>query len=525
MAKIAYILLCHKDPKGIIAQAERLTAAGDFVALHFDGNARREDFEKIRTALQENPSVVFAKRRVKCGWGEWSLVEATLQAVRAAVDAFPRATHFYMLSGDCMPIKSAEYARAFLEREDVDYIESFDFYNSDWIKTGIKEERLIYRHFFNERNNKDWFYRSMEWQKKLGLARKVPGDLVMQIGSQWWCLRRRTIEWVLEFIRKRPDVMRFFRTTWIPDETFFQTLVRHLVREAEIRTRPLTFLMFTDYGMPVTFYNDHYDLLLSQDYLFARKISPDAMELKERLGELYSATGKKFQISNEGRSLFKFLTGRGRIGRRFAPRFWETETSIGRERTLMMVTCKKWHVAKRLVERVRTVTNLPAIEYLFNEGSTQLPDLGGIQSNLEKRTRHRRALVRMLFDYWQTDRLIFCIDPASTELMQDFYNDKAKVRLLEIECDFTDDYLVGHAKRVGLAGDRTPQETIDRLLPTIRYDVKFESDRIREFNFPGFHRIRQSASVNENTSPLAEFLDIPVEKAREIAATEYLFVD
>jgi hypothetical protein len=36
MAKIAYLLLCHKDPDGIIAQAERLTAAGDFVAIHFD---------------------------------------------------------------------------------------------------------------------------------------------------------------------------------------------------------------------------------------------------------------------------------------------------------------------------------------------------------------------------------------------------------------------------------------------------------------------------------------------------------
>ena len=31
--------------------------------------------------------------------------------------------------------------------------------------------------------------------------------------------------------------------------------------------------------------------------------------------------------------------------------------------------------------------------------------------------------------------------------------------------------------------------------------------------------------MDENTLPLAEFLDIPVEKAREIAATEYLFVD
>jgi hypothetical protein len=525
MAKIAYILLTHKDPEGVIAQAERLTAAGDVVAIHYDARSSQKDFDRIRTTLQGNPSVTFTAQRVKCGWGEWSLVDASLMAVRAAVDAFPRATHFYMLSGDCMPIKSAEYSHAFLDREDVDYIESVDFFTSDWIKTGIKDERLIYRHFFNERTQKAWFYRSMNLQRKLGLSRKVPTDIQMQIGSQWWCLRRRTVEWLLEFTEKRRDVMRFFRTTWIPDETFFQTVVRHLVPEHEIRSRTLTFLMFTDYGMPVTFYNDHYDLLLTQDYLFARKISQDAKELKERLGKLYTSKGTRFQISNEGRSLFKFLSGRGRIGRRFAPRFWERESSIGRERQLMMVTCKKWHVAKRLVDRVRQVTNMPAIDYLFNEDATPLPDLGGIQSTLEKRNRHRRALVRMLFDYWQTDRLIFCIDPANLDLMQDFYNDKAAVRLLEIECDFTDDYLIGHARRVGLAGDRTPKETIDRLLPTIRYDVRFESDRIRDAGFSGFHRIRQSASVDENTVPLAEFLDIPVDKAREIAATEYLFVD
>lgn len=525
MARIAYILLCHKDPDGIIAQARRLTAAGDFIAIHFDARAKAADFDRIRSALADNPAVTFAARRIKCGWGEWSLVEATIHAVRAAVEAFPRATHFYMLSGDCMPAKTAEYAHAFLDRDEVDYIESFDFFASDWIKTGIKEERLTYRHWFNERTQKWWFYTSLNLQRRFGLTRKVPHDIQMQIGSQWWCLRRRTIEWVLDFIQKRPDVMRFFRTTWIPDETFFQTIVRHLVPEHEIRSRTLTFLMFTDYGMPVTFYNDHYDLLLSQDYLFARKISPDAKELKERLGALYAETGVSFGISGDGRSLFRFLSGRGREGRRFAPRFWETESSLGRERTLLMVTCKKWHVAKRLVDRVRQVTGMPVVHYLFNEASTPLPDLGGIQTTLEKRTRHRRALVRMLFDYWQTDTLVLCIDPANTDLMQDFYNDKAKVRLLEIQCDFSDDYLIGHARRVGLAGEQTPAEVIGRLLPTIRYDVKFESDRIRDAGFAGLARIKQSQTVDENAVPLAEFLDIPLEKAREIAATGYLFVD
>ena len=72
-----------------------------------------------------------------------------------------------------------------------------------------------------------------------------------------------------------------------------------------------------------------------------------------------------------------------------AIRFWETESSLGRQRTLLMVTCKKWHVAKRLVDRVRQVTNYPAVDYLFNEAATPLPDLGGIQTTLEKRTHSR----------------------------------------------------------------------------------------------------------------------------------------
>jgi uncharacterized protein DUF5928/core-2/I-Branching enzyme len=525
MAKIAYILLCHKDPDAIIEQARRLTAAGDYMAIHFDARARPAHFRQIREALADNPNVTFARKRIKCGWGEWSLVQASLNAVKAALEAFPRATHFYMLSGDCMAIKTAEYTHWFLDDHDCDFIESFDFFESDWIKTGFKEERLIYRHFFNERTHKWLFYQSFEMQKRLGLKRAIPEDVEVQIGSQWWCLRRRTIEWIVDFTRKRRDVMRFFRTTWIPDETFFQTLVRHLVPEKEIEARSLTFLMFSDYGMPVTFYNDHYNLLLSQDFLFARKISPEASDLRTRLGKLYASRDITFQTSNEGRSLFKFLTGRGRIGRRFATRFWETESSLGRERELMIVVCKKWHVAKRLLEEIRKVTNVPAIEYLFNEESTPLPDLGGIQSTLEKRTRHRRALMRMLFDYYETDRLIVCMDPGNLDLLHDFSSDRSVTRMLEVQCQFSDDYLQGHAVRVGLAGDHTSPAAMERLLPTIRNDMLHESDRINDAGFDRCLRIRETSQPEENAARISEFLSISRENALQVAGASHLFAD
>jgi hypothetical protein len=277
--------------------------------------------------------------------------------------------------------------------------------------------------------------------------------------------------------------------------------------------------------MPVTFYNDHYNLLLSQNFLFARKISPEATELRDRLGVLYASDRDDFKISDEGQKLFGFLTGRGRVGSRFAPRFWEADASLGRERELLIIACKKWHVAKRLVGSIKHHLNIPAIDYLFNEEDTDLPDLGGIQSTLDKRTRHRRALMRMLFDYYETDRMIICLDTANLDLMQDFFSDRSTTRLLELECEFTDEFLTGHAKRVGLAGELTTGETMQQLLPTIRYDVIYESDRIRDAGFNNHLRVRELASPDENARPIAEFLSVPEDVARGIAQTPYLFAD
>jgi hypothetical protein len=525
MAKIAFILLCHKDPEAIILQARRLTAAGDCISIHFDARAGADSYARIREALEQNPSVTFARRRVKCGWGEWSLVQATLNAVQAAIDAFPDATHFYMLSGDCNSIKSAAYAHEFLDRDDKDYIESFDFFTSGWIKTGMRGERLVYRHLVNERKHKRLFYWLMDAQKRLRLERAIPEDIQIMIGSQWWCLRRSTIAKILQFCKDRPDVIRFFRTTWIPDETFFQTLVNHVVAVREIETRTLTFLMFTDYGMPVTFYNDHFDLLLSQDFLFARKISSESTELKERLGALWASDRREFAISDEGKKLFEFLSGRGRIGRRFAPRFWESESTLGQDRELLMLVCKKWHVAKRLLAAAKRVTRMRGLEYMFDEANCEIPHLGGLERTLDKRNRHRRAVMKLLFDYYGVDRLMICLDPNNVDLMRDFMSDKSNNRILEIQCTFDDDYLIGHAHRVGLARAETPPEVVEHLLPTLRHEFDYEAVRIREAGFGNHFRIHQDRSPEDNAAVLADYFNLDMDAAREIAETPYLFDD
>ena len=80
MTRIAYILLCHRNPAAVVAQARQLTAAGDCVAIHYDARAPRAGFDAIRSELRDVPGVTFA-RRVRCGWGEWSLVADSLEGM------------------------------------------------------------------------------------------------------------------------------------------------------------------------------------------------------------------------------------------------------------------------------------------------------------------------------------------------------------------------------------------------------------------------------------------------------------
>ena len=45
----------------------------------------------------------------------------------------------------------------------------------------------------------------------LGLRRSLPADLRMRIGSQWWYLRRKTVEAILDFLKNRPEVLIFLK--------------------------------------------------------------------------------------------------------------------------------------------------------------------------------------------------------------------------------------------------------------------------------------------------------------------------
>ena len=92
--------------------------------------------------------------------------------------------------------------------------------------------------------------------------------------------------------------------------------------------------------------------------------------------------------------------------------------------------CQKWPVAQRLVSRVNARTDINALAYLFSEDTVILPNLGGIQASLSQRKRHRKALLRLVFDSNDDDRLLIYLDLAVIDFIKDFCAESPSARLL-----------------------------------------------------------------------------------------------
>jgi len=526
MVRIAYLLLAHRGAASALAQARCLAATGDAVVVHLDARAPRAEHARLRAGLAGLGGVRAVVAPRPCGWGDWSLVAATLDAMRTALAAFPDASHLYLISADCLPIRPAHAIRDALAARDADCIEAHDFFDSDFIRTGLRDERLIYRHPFNERRHPGLFHAALAAQRMLGLRRALPDGLRPRIGSQWWCLRRATAERVRAFCADRPEVPRFFRSTWIPDETFFQTIVRHLVPGTEVTGRAPTFRLFTDYGMPVTFHDDHHDLLLGQDAFFARKVSAEATRLQERLRALHGDDAPPASPGGDAARLYAYRAGRGRAGARAAPAYW-APGAPSPARGLLLLACKKWHVGRRLAARLRAAVG-PGADYVFDEPDADLPrpEATGPAG--------RRALVALLFARHggarpgqahhgsATQRLHLCLDPARHDVVADLAPAAGETRLLEIDCRIDDAYLAGHAARLGLAapdGVPGPGRGADPgLLGALRTDIAREQQGLRALPGIRHFRISEAAAPQENALSLARFLDIPAAEAAPLVA-------
>ena len=274
--KLGVIILAHTGLNRVKEMARYWTGHGAEVVLHLDAKVSEIDYNSIEADLEGTPRLHYAPR-VDCIWGTWSLVDATLKSAEALLNAAPDVTQVLLTSGACIPVRPAPYLFQHLEdHPDTDFIESVATADVPWAVSGLEEERFTLFFPFSWKKRRHLFDRAVDLQRLIRVRRRVPQGLVPHLGSQWWCLTRRTLDAILTD-PERPRYDRFFRKVWIPDEGYFQTLARKHSRKIE--SRSLTFAKFDAQGRPHTFYDDHLHLLAHSGYFLARKIWSEAGKL------------------------------------------------------------------------------------------------------------------------------------------------------------------------------------------------------------------------------------------------------
>ena len=230
--KPAYIVSAYKRPDLLIRLVESLGTSP--IGIHIDKKSDIFNFLKIK--LESFPNVTFLPRHV-CYWGLFGHVAASIEGMKWF--STTSCDYAILLTGQCYPLKSnkdIEIELAGLNGRSV--IESEKFPKAEWNNDDGGFKRI----------NKFYFSCDHPLYKKLRLFdvisnevgtdevlrrvrnvrlwnRQPPQQLFPYGGSGYWCLSKKCVDYVLGYINSHPEVVRFFSTTFVPDEMFFQTIL------------------------------------------------------------------------------------------------------------------------------------------------------------------------------------------------------------------------------------------------------------------------------------------------------------
>ena len=287
---VGVIMLVHTAFDRAEQVARQWVAGGCPVVIHVDGKVDQDTYSQFVQALADLDTVLFCARR-RCEWGGWGLVAASQTAATLMLDSFPDVRHVYLASGACLPLRPVAELRDYLDaRPDTDFIESATTADVPWTVVGLDRERFTLRFPLSWKIHRWLFDGYVKLQQFFGFKRTMPDGLVAHMGSQWWCLTRQTLRAILDD-PNRQAYDRFFKLVWIPDESYYQSLVR--LHSTRIESRSLTLSKFDFQGKPHIFYDDHAALLVRSGSFVARKIWPHADALYRAFPRAAAALGPK----------------------------------------------------------------------------------------------------------------------------------------------------------------------------------------------------------------------------------------
>ncbi|HYP45994.1 MAG TPA: beta-1,6-N-acetylglucosaminyltransferase [Propionibacteriaceae bacterium] len=230
MNDLAVVLLAHADGR----QLQRLVSSLDGLPIFLHCDVKTEPGQYALMAdLSERVTML---PRTDARLSSWSLVTAELLGLRAALSS-TQAAHVAVMSGACYPLMTVpDLLESLRPWQGHSYFFNrplpYSFWNTKRRHDG-GEWRMRYPVLTRRGNVVMLHTLPVHWPFK----RDIPEGLELRASSQWKIYSREHVELLLRVADSRPDLMRFWRSTFVPDESFAASILSSpaLVGSAALR--------------------------------------------------------------------------------------------------------------------------------------------------------------------------------------------------------------------------------------------------------------------------------------------------
>ena len=261
--KIAHLILAHAAPDQLSRLIGALEDQHSRCFVHLDRKADLNAFAFLR----DRERVTLVPGRVDVGWGAYSIVEATLQGFRAIVNSGEDFGYINLLSGADYPLQSPSQIHDFFTLNAGKNFMEYYSVHGEWTEA---VPRLTEYHLTNY--NFPGKYLVQKWMNRLLPTRTMPAGLEPVGRSQWMSLTPDAVKYMLHYLDSHPEVVRFFKLTWAPDETIFQTILYNSPFRSSLVNDNLRYIDWSKgQASPKVLTEEDLDRMLASGKLFARK--------------------------------------------------------------------------------------------------------------------------------------------------------------------------------------------------------------------------------------------------------------
>src|SRR5215210_219412 len=261
--KIGYIITAHTLPDHLVRLVRRLESDAARFFVHVDRRAPDGVMAAVERDLGGRPDVELLQRH-PVHWGAFGPVRPALEGVDALLASPERLDYGVLLTGQDYPLRPAAEIESTLEAAAG---RSFITYRAP---TGRFLKRLTRWHWHGEVLGRR--VRLPNRFIRLTRRRKLPAGLVPYTGSAHWCLSRDCLEYVAG---SDPDLVRFFRWSAVPDESFFQTILMNSPLADTLVNDDLRYVDWSEgEASPRVLTSFDLERMVRSSALFARKFDP-----------------------------------------------------------------------------------------------------------------------------------------------------------------------------------------------------------------------------------------------------------